>query len=161
MKAIACADLGWGIGKGGDLIYNIPEDMKFFRAMTGGKTVIMGRATLESLPGGKPLPKRRNIIISKTLESVEGAEVCKSPEEAAELLKDELSENIFVIGGEQIYREMLPYCDAVYITRVEAESNADRRFPNLDADVEWKIAEKSPRYEHEGLFYSFATYKRV
>ena len=161
MNAIACADLGWGIGKDGDLIYNIPEDMKFFRTMTGGKTVIMGRATLESLPGGKPLPKRRNIIISKTLGTVDGAEVCKSPEEAAELLKDEAAENIFVIGGEQIYRDMLPYCDTVYITRVEAESEADKVFPDLDADCEWKIAERSQRYEKDGLFYSFVTYKRV
>ena len=161
MNAIACADLGWGIGKNNDLIYNIPEDMKFFRTMTGGKTVIMGRATLESLPGGKPLPRRRNIIISRSLGFVEGAEVCKSPEEAAELLKGEAAENIFVIGGEQIYRYMLPYCDTVYITRVEAESDADKYFPDLDADDEWEIAEKSPRYEKEGLFYSFVTYKRV
>lgn len=161
MNAIACADLGWGIGKGGDLIYNIPEDMKFFRTMTSGKTVIMGRATLESLPNGKPLPKRRNIIISKTLESVEGAEVCKSPEEVAALLRDEDGENVFVIGGERVYRDMLPYCDTVYITRVEAESDADRCFPDLDSDNEWKIAEKSPRYEKDGLFYSFITYKRV
>ena len=161
MNAIACADLGWGIGKDGDLIYNIPEDMKFFRTMTAGKTVIMGRATLESLPGGKPLPKRRNVILSKTLDSVEGAEICRTPVEICELLKEEESENVFVIGGEQVYRDMLPFCETVYITRVEAESEADRRFVNLDALDEWKIAEQSERFEHEGLFYSFVTYKRV
>ena len=160
MNAIACADLGWGIGKDGDLIYNIPEDMKFFRTMTAGKTVIMGRATLESLPGGKPLPKRRNIILSRAVSSVDGAEVCKSPEEIASLLADEAGEDIFVIGGESVYRDMLPYCDTIYITRVEAESDADRRFPDLDSDAEWEIAEQSPRYEKDGLFYSFVTYKR-
>ena len=89
MKIIACADKGWGIGKGGDLLYNIPEDMKFFRTTTSGKTVVMGRATLESLPGGKPLLRRRNIILSSTLDSVEGAEVAKNIDELLKLLENE------------------------------------------------------------------------
>ena len=109
MNLIVAVDRGWGIGKDGGLLYSIPEDMKFFRTTTAGKTVIMGRATLESLPGGRPLPKRRNIILSRTLSEVEGAEVCKTPEEIVALLADTPSEDIFVIGGESVYRDMLPY----------------------------------------------------
>lgn len=160
MNLIVAADRGWGIGKGGDLLYSIPEDMKFFRAMTAGKTVIMGRATLESLPGGKPLPKRRNIILSRTLSEVPGAEVCKTPEEIIELLSDTPTEDIFVIGGESVYRDMLPYCDTAYITKIEAEAEADRHLVNFDELSDWKISYRSPMKEHDGTYFAFLTYKK-
>ena len=160
MNIIASADIGWGIGRGGELLYHIPEDMRYFREMTTGKTVIMGRATLQSLPGGKPLPKRRNIILSTTLAEVEGAEVCKTPSEIAELLKDENSEDIFVIGGESVYRDMLPFCDTAYITRVEAMSEADRHLVNLDDSPDWEIVRHSPMYAHNSVCFKFVTYKR-
>lgn len=160
MKMIACADLGWGIGKDGDLLYNIPEDMKFFRTTTSGKTVIMGRATLESLPGSKPLPKRRNIILSKTIDAVEGAEVCHDEEELLSLLGEE-REDAFVIGGESIYRGLLHLCDTAYITRVAECREADRHIPDFDADPEWKIAEETESREFEGVSFKFVTYKRV
>jgi len=160
MNLIVAVDLDWGIGKDGDLLYSIPEDMKFFRTMTAGKTVIMGRATLESLPGGKPLPKRRNIILSRTLSEVEGAEVCKTPEEIVALLSDTPTEDIFVIGGESVYRDMLPYCDTAYITKIEDSREADRHLTNLDEKSEWKIVYRSPMKEHEGTFFAFLTYKK-
>ncbi|MBQ3224738.1 MAG: dihydrofolate reductase [Oscillospiraceae bacterium] len=160
MNIIASADIGWGIGRGGELLYHIPEDMRYFKEMTTGKTVIMGRATLFSLPGGKPLPKRRNIILSTTLDEVEGAEVCKTPAEIAALLKDEKSEDIFVIGGESVYRDMLPFCDTAYITRVEAMSEADRHLVNLDDSPDWEIVRRSPMYAHNGVCFKFVTYKR-
>lgn len=160
MNLIVAVDRGWGIGKDGGLLYSIPEDMKFFRTMTAGKTVIMGRATLESLPGGRPLPKRRNIILSRTLSEVEGAEVCKTPEEIAELLSDTPGDDIFVIGGESVYRDMLPYCDTAYITKIEAEKEADRHLVNLDEAPEWKITYRSPMKEHEGTYFAFLTYKK-
>ena len=160
MNLIVAVDRGWGIGKDGGLLYSIPEDMKFFRTMTAGKTVIMGRATLESLPGGRPLPKRRNIILSRTLSDVEGAEVCKTPEEIAELLSDTPGEDIFVIGGESVYRDMLPYCDTAYVTKIEAEKEADRHLVNLDEAPEWKITYRSPMKEHEGTYFAFLTYKK-
>ncbi len=160
MNIIASADIGWGIGRGGELLYHIPEDMRYFKEMTTGKTVIMGRATLMSLPGGKPLPKRRNIVLSKTLGEVEGAEVLRSPEEIAELLKNEKDEDVFVIGGESVYRDMLPFCDTAYITRVEAMSEADRHLVNLDEDGEWEITRRSPMYAHNGVCFKFVTYKR-
>lgn len=160
MNLIVAVDRGWGIGKDGDLLYSIPEDMKFFRTTTAGKTVIMGRATLESLPGGKPLPKRRNIILSRTLDKVEGAEVCKTPEEIVALLSDTPTEDVFVIGGESVYRDMLPYCDTAYITKIEAEREADRHLVNLDEADEWKIVYRSPMKEHEGIYFAFLTYKK-
>lgn len=160
VNIIASADIGWGIGRGGELLYHIPEDMRFFREMTTGKTVVMGRATLQSLPGGKPLPKRRNIIISRTLGEVEGAEVCTSPEACAELLKDEKSEDVFIIGGESVYRDMLPFCDTAYITRVEAKSEADRHLVNLDKCDDWEIVRRSPMYANNGICFKFVTYKR-
>lgn len=160
VNIIASADIDWGIGRGGDLLYHIPEDMRFFKEMTTGKTVIMGRATLESLPGGKPLPKRRNVIISKTLGKVEGAEVCKSPEAAAELLKNEKSEDVFVIGGESVYRDMLPFCDTAYITHVETKTEADRHLVNLDELEDWEIVRRSPMYAHNGICFKFVTYRR-
>ena len=160
MNLIVAADLGWGIGKNGDLLYSIPEDMKFFRTMTAGKTVIMGRATLESLPGGKPLPKRRNIILSRTLTEVEGAEVCTTPEEIVKLLRDTPAEDVFVIGGESVYRDMLPFCDTAYITKIEAERDADRHLVNLDEEKDWKIVYRSPMKEHDGIYFAFLTYKK-
>ena len=160
MNLIVAVDRGWGIGKDGGLLYSIPEDMKFFRTTTAGKTVIMGRATLESLPGGRPLPKRRNIILSRTLSEVEGAEVCKTPEEIVALLADTPSEDIFVIGGESVYRDMLPYCDTAYITKIESEKQADRHLVNLDENDEWKISYRSPMKEHEGTYFAFLTYKK-
>ncbi|MBQ9985123.1 MAG: dihydrofolate reductase [Oscillospiraceae bacterium] len=160
MNIIAAADLGWGIGKEGALLYSIPEDMRFFRETTTGKTVIMGRTTLESLPGGKPLPKRRNIIMSRTLEAVEGAEVCKTQEELLALVENENSEDVFVIGGESIYRELLPLCDTAYITRIETKRDADRFLVNLDEDDEWEIVRQSPMYARDGVCFKFVTYKR-
>ncbi|MBR5542771.1 MAG: dihydrofolate reductase [Oscillospiraceae bacterium] len=160
MNIIAAADKAWGIGKGGDLIYSIPEDMKFFRETTSGKTVIMGRATLESLPGGKPLPKRRNIILSRTLGEIPGAEVCKTPKEAATLVSDTPGADVFVIGGESVYRDMLPFCDTAYITKIDAESEADRHISDFDAMPDWEEVYSSPEKEHEGLRFRFVTYKR-
>lgn len=160
MNIIASADIEWGIGNEGDLLYNIPEDMRFFREMTTGKTVIMGRTTLESLPGSKPLPKRRNIVLSKKAGEIAGAEVCRSPEEIIELLAGEESENIFVIGGESVYREMIKYCDTAYITRVEAKAQADRHLVNLDESSDWQIEKSSPMYAHNGICFKFVTYKR-
>lgn len=161
MNIIVAADLDWGIGKSGDLLYSIPEDMRFFRTMTSGKTVIMGRATLESLPGGKPLPKRRNIILSRTLSSVEGAEVCKTPEEIAELLSDTPGADVFVMGGESVYRDMLPFCDTAYITKIDARREADRHLVNFDELPDWEIAEKSEKKTAEdGIGFTFVTYKR-
>ena len=160
MNIIAAADVAWGIGFKGDLLYHIPEDMRFFREMTKGKTVIMGRATLESFPNSAPLPNRRNIVISRTASEIPGVEICSSPEAAAELVKNEDSDSVFVIGGESIYRDMLPYCGTAYITRIEAKSEADRYLVNFDEMSDWEIVRRSPMYAHNGLCFKFVTYKK-
>ena len=155
--AIAAVSSNWGIGKDNDLLFDIPEDKKFFRQNTLNNTVIMGRKTLESLPGGKPFKNRRNIILSRNEEFVcEGAEVCHSIDETLNLIKDG---DAYVIGGGEIYKELLPYCKRVLITKIDACSEADTFFPNLDNSDEWELAEQSEQYEFEGLRYRFCTYE--
>ena len=162
MQAIVAVSKNWGIGKDGKLLFSIPEDMKFFREMTTGKTVIMGRKTLDSMPGGKPLKNRRNIVIS-TREDYEipGAEVVSSPAAAAVLVGELPQEDVFVIGGGEVYRAMLPFCDRALVTVVEAEPEADKFFPNLDTIEDWQLSEKGEEREHEGLKFRFCTYTRL
>ena len=159
MDAIVAVSKNWGIGKDNDLLFSIPEDMAFFRETTKGGTVIMGRATLLSLPAGKPLKNRRNIVLS-TREGFEvpEAEVAKSPEAAIELAGDD--ERVFVIGGASVYRQMLPFCDRVYVTLVDAEPEADCFFPNLDRDPQWERSEIGPEKIHKELAFRFSVYRR-
>ncbi len=161
MQAIVAVSKNWGIGREGQLLFSIPEDMKFFRTTTTGKTVIMGRKTLESMPGGKPLKNRRNIIIS-TREGyeVDGAETVLSPMEAMKLVEGTPEEDIFVIGGGEVYRAMLPFCSRALVTHVEAKPEADKFFPNLDTEENWMLEERGEEKEHEGLKFCFCTYSR-
>jgi len=141
MQAIAAVDGGWGIGYKGKLLVSIPEDLKRFRELTLGKTVIYGRKTLMTFPGGKPLKKRRNIILTTDPEfTAEGAEIAHSVEEALELVKGTPGDDIVVIGGESVYREFLPYVDRAEITAIDYTYQADAHFPNLDEDDEWELA---------------------
>lgn len=160
LTAIASADADYGIGKNGDLLFHIPEDMKFFRSTTLGHTVIMGRKTLESLPNGKPFKDRRNIVLSRDESfAPEGVEVVHSVEEAVRLAKGE--DEVFVCGGGEIYRALLPYCKKVLITKIDAHAGAEVFFPNLDELPEWKLAECSDEHEHEGVKFRFCTYTKI
>lgn len=137
MNLIAMVDLEWGIGKDGKQPIFIKEDLARFKARTTGKTVIMGRKTLEALPGGRPLADRRNIILTHDKGfKVDGAEVVHSIEEVLAIAP----EDAFVIGGESVYRQLLPYCNKAYITTVFRKFAADRFCPNLDKDKEWQLA---------------------
>lgn len=157
ITAIAAVSENWGIGKAGDLLFNIPEDKKFFRRTTLNHTVIMGRKTLQSLPNGKPFKDRTNIVLSRDKSfSCEGAVVCGSVDEALGLLKND--EEVFVVGGGEIYKAMLPYCEKAIITKVYAEPEADVFFPNLDEDESLSLEEQSEEYEYEGLKYRFCVY---
>ncbi len=162
MFQVVAVDKNWGIGNDGNLLFHISEDLKNFRSLTTGKTVILGRKTLATFPNGAPLKNRRNVILSRDESySVEGAEVARSVEEAVELLKGEDTDNICVIGGESIYRQMLSYCDTAIVTKIDAEAEkSDKFFPNLDEDEEWYLAEESEVKEENGIKFKFCTYKR-
>ena len=159
MKLIAAVSENWGIGKDNDLLFSIPKDMKFFRETTMGKTVILGRKNLESFPGAKPLPKRPNIILTRDKNfKVEGATVVNSIDEllAMEFDKDDA----FVIGGEEIYRQLLPYCDQCFIAKVKETADADKFMVNLDEDADWKLTSESEEIEDNGHIITFCTYER-
>ena len=162
MYAIVAVSKNWGIGKDNELLFSIPEDMKYFREMTAGKTIIMGRNTLESFPNGAPLKNRRNIIISTNEDYVvEGAEIVHSPAQALELLSELPEDEIYVVGGSEVYRAMLPFCEKAFVTKVRKGAEADRFFPDLDSLPDWKLSQEGEEKEHEGLRYRFCVYERV
>lgn len=135
--------------------------MKFFRQTTTGKVVVMGRKTLESFPGKKPLKNRTNIVLTKNPSyQAEGAIVVHNEDELREELKKYDSEDIFVIGGESIYRQLLDECDKAYITKIEYAYTADAYFPNLDEKEEWKITAESEEHTCFDLEYFFLTYEK-
>lgn len=161
MVCIVNVDEKWGIGRENDLLVSISDDLKRFRALTTGKTVVLGRKTLAGFPGGRPLKNRRNIVLSSDASLViEGAEVVHSVDEALALLKDVPQEDICIIGGASVYEAFLPYIQVCKLTRTYIDGKADRFFPNLDADPNWKIAEKSEILEENGIKYQYIDYVR-
>lgn len=162
MNLIAAVDKNWAIGHNNKLLVSIPQDMKFFRETTKGKVVAMGRKTLESFPQEQPLKNRINVVLTtdKTYNK-EGAVFVHTIEEMVEELKKYPSEDVFVIGGESIYRQMLPYCDKAYITKIDHAYDADTCFPNLDENPEWKMTKISDEQTYFDLEYVFTIYERV
>lgn len=161
MQLIAAADTRWGIGKDGKLLVSIPADMKYFQSTTSGHTVIMGRKTLESFPGHKPLKNRRNIVLTRQEDyAVEGVEVVTDIEQALDLVKDQNPDEVFCIGGAEIYRQFLPYCDKALITRIDHVYDADAYLPDLDRDPDWKLVRESEEQIFFDLTYHFCMYKR-
>ncbi len=162
MNLIAAVDRNWAIGKDGRLLVSIPADKELFRMETRGKTVIMGRKTLESMPGGQPLYKRTNIVLSRNPGfSVKGAVVCRSVEETLEEIKHVPSEDVFVIGGADIYREFLPFCDTAHITYIDYAYHADTYLTNLDRDPAWRMNMETDEYTYFNLCYTFRRYVRI
>ena len=158
MFAIVAVDEHWGIGCEGDLLFHIRADMKRFRQMTTGHSVVMGRKTLLSFPGSKPLPKRRNIVLSRDVNfAPEGVEMARSVEEAVSMAE----KDAFCIGGGAIYAQMLPHCERIFVTKVFSSLPADTRFPNLDDDPAWKIAEESEVMEENGVQFQYVDYVRA
>jgi dihydrofolate reductase len=159
MKAIASADLNWGIGRGGQLLQRVPDDMKHFRKMTTGKVVVMGRETFESLPGRQPLKDRVNIVLSRSADfNDDRIIICRFLEDLFNELGRYGTDDIFVIGGESVYTQLLPYCSEAYVTRFEKVFEADRRFPNLDAMDNWVLVEESERRFHNEIGFRFLKY---
>lgn len=161
MKLIAAVDNEWNIGNKGNLLFSLPDDMKFFRTTTSGKIVVMGRKNLESFPGSKPLKNRINIVLSRSKHDVDGAEFVTGVDELLDKLKEYDSGDVYVIGGAQIYSLLLPYCDTALITHVDAVAiEADSKFPELK-DNEWTVTEQSDIHENNGIKFRFTTYKRI
>ena len=158
MELIVAVYDDWGIGRDGTQPIALSADRKFFRENTRGAMVIAGRRTIADFPGQKPLPGRVNVALTRTPKEIPGFTVCTSPEEAMELAKT--AERATVIGGGSIYRQMLPYCDTAYITKVHVTPESDTFFPNLDAMEDWYIAETIQSGEENGIAYEVLLYKR-
>lgn len=160
MNAIVVADRSWAIGRDGGLLYSLPTDMKRFRSLTMGGAVILGRKTLESFPGGRPLPKRKNIVITRQKDlSVEGAAVVSSLAEALDAAGDTPPDQIWVIGGGSVYTALLERCKRVYLTKVDAQAeDPDTFFPNLDKLPGWEAEHESEPITENGLTFRFVDY---
>lgn len=161
MKAILSADRNWGIGNRNKLLVSIPSDMKFFRQTTTGKVVVMGRKTLESFPNGQPLKNRINIVLTENPDyRVKDAVIVHSKEELLKTLEQYDTEDVYIIGGESIYRMMLPYCDTVLVTKIDQTFQADTFFPNLDEMEEWEMTEEGEEQTCFDLEFRFTKYER-
>ena len=158
MRAIVAVSQNWGIGRDGQLLFRISTDLQRFKALTTGHTVVMGRKTLESLPGGRGLPNRRSLVLTRRDNfTPDRAEVVRSLEEAVALAGDEA----FAIGGQEVYAQLLPYCTRVYVTKVFADAPADAFFPNLDQDPHWKPVSVSEVLEENGLKFQYVEYEKT
>ena len=162
MNLIAAVDENWAIGKNNQLLVSIPADMKFFRTTTTGKVVVMGRKTLESFPNGLPLKNRTNIVLTHDKSyNVKDAGVVYSMDELWEELKKYDSDDIYVIGGESIYRQLVDACDVAHITKIDFAYDADAYFPNLDEKTDWELTADSEEQTYFDLIYHFLKYEKV
>lgn len=158
MELIVAVYNDWGIGKDGTQPIALSADRKFFRETTRGAMVIVGRRTIEDFPGQQPLPGRVNVALTRKHTEIPGFTVCNSPETAAELAKT--AERAMVIGGGSIYKQMLPYCDTAYVTKVHATPESDTFFPNLDTDPAWRMEQELLCGEENGIGYQMCLYRR-
>ena len=161
MNLIAAVDENWAIGNKNSLLIRIPADQKAFRQETIGKVVVLGRKTLETFPQGLPLKDRTNIILSSNQNyKVKDAIVVHDVDELMEELKSYPDENVYIIGGESVYRQMLPYCNVAHITKIDRAYEADAYFPNLDEMPEWEITADSDEQVYFDTTYHFLKYER-
>jgi len=166
MKAIVAVDSNWGIGYKGQLLERITEDMKNFKALTFSKTIVMGRETFDSLPNKSPLSGRINIALSRNEEFLmdnldKNMIILNSIDNLHKALIQYNLKEIFVIGGQSIYEQLLPLCDEVYVTKIQNKYKADRYFPNLDVSDEWFIETEGETRWYNDINYKFITYKRI
>lgn len=158
MNLIVAADQNWAIGKDGDQLIYLSEDLKHFKALTTGHPVILGRKTLATFPGGRPLKGRRNLILSRDPGfAPEGAEVFRSLEDLLAVAP----RDAFVIGGASVYAALLDRCGTAYVTKISGHfPGADCFFPDLDAQPEWEITQEGPVLEEQGISFRYVTYRR-
>lgn len=161
MNLIACVNKNWAIGYNGNLLYHIPKDMDYFKSKTMNKTVIMGKNTYQSLKI-KPLPNRLNIVLSSSLQSSDNNTlICNNIQKLYDTILNIPHENIFIIGGEKVYKTFIDKCSTAYITKVYDTCISDTFFPsNLDMNYNWKLVEESQIFKYKNLEYSFNVYKK-
>ena len=160
MNVIVAVYDDWGIGRNGTQPIALSADRVYFRKTTTGSAIIVGRKTLEDFPGGRPLPKRVNIVLTRDRDfEVPGAVTAHSVEEALEKARD--FENVFVIGGARVYGQLLPYCDTAYVTKVHAKPESDVFFPDLDRDPGWTLVSRTETQTENSVDYEFCVYKRL
>jgi len=161
MNAIVAVDKNWAIGFKGKLLVSIPNDMKMFRQETTGKVVVLGRKTLATFPNGLPLKNRTNIVLTKDPDFKAGeAIIVHSVEELLEELKKYDTEDIYIIGGDSVYKQMLPYVDVCHVTKIDHAYEADSFFPNLETNREWEMVKESEEQIYFDLEYTFQMWKR-
>jgi dihydrofolate reductase len=159
MKAIVAVDQNWGIGYKGQLLERIPADMKFFKEKTLGKIVIMGKETFASLPGQEPLKDRINIVLCEDKQfSDKKIIVCSSLDELFIEIAKYPSDEVFVIGGEKVYAQLLPYCTEAYVTKIENAYTADKYFNNLDDDERWELVFTGEAQSYNNIKFCFTTF---
>lgn len=162
MNIIAAVDSNWAIGYKNELLVKIPNDQKWFQKVTTGRVVVMGRKTMETFPNGMPLKNRTNIVLTNDKKlTVKDALLVYGVDELLDELKKYNTEDVYVIGGESVYEQLLPYCDTAYITKIDYSYQADRYFPNLDKSPEWKVESESDEQTYFDLEYYFMKYVRV
>ncbi len=162
MQLIASIDDNWGLGRDGQLLFRIRDDLRRFRRMTIGRTVILGRKTLYTFPDARPLPDRQHVILSRSPSfSVPGARVCHSRKEVFQAIANTPSEEVFLIGGESVYRLFLPYCTVAHITRVTGDYQADTHLPNLDQLPYWHLSDSGHLLHENAFSYCWLTYKNL
>lgn len=162
MNLIVAVDKNWAIGKNNELLVRIPRDMKYFRETTTGKVVVLGHKTLAGFPNGEPLKNRVNIVLSRNPNlKIKDAQVVHSVEECLQALLAYADEDIYVIGGESVYRALLPYCSTAEVTYIDHAYEADAYFPNLDADPAWVLVEETEEQTYFDLEFYWRKYKRI
>ena len=162
MKAIVAVDENWGIGCNNELLFKIPEDMKLFKNVTLNKIVVMGHSTFSSLPNSKPLKDRVNVVLSKNKAlEIDTVTICNSIDEFLDISKKYNTDDVIVIGGQEIYRQLLDYCSEIYVTKVKTAKTADKFFPNLDLMSNWVMKECSEEKSHNDIKFNFCTYKNM
>lgn len=161
MKAIVAVDQNYAIGYRGGMLFHLPEDLKYFARMTRGKTLVTGRANLESFPNGRPLPGRHHIVLSRDENfTVPGAAAVHSLRELREAIAPYAPDDVFLVGGGRLYSLLIDCCDTAYVTRVRAQAGqADSFFPNLDHRPGWRLAEESDPVEDNGFLCTHCRYE--
>lgn len=161
MNLIVAVDKNWAIGNNGKQLVTIPDDQRLFRQETIGRVIVMGRKTLESLPGGQPLAGRTNVVLTENKDyKKKGTVILHSLEETLKYLEPYPTEDVYIIGGETIYRQFLPYCDTAHVTWIDYAYDADTFFPNLEQDPMWRMTDVSDEQTYFNLCYEFRKYER-